>query len=220
MQIGTIVCHVQLYYLNPEIRWPRGTYSLPKAASGCPPGFASGCVHQDNEDSRNANRFHNTHLISGEFGRNIRICYCTRLHDDTSSAFSWPAGQYCIARRGGSCPSGFANGDIYWDDEDSRNANHISGHVPDGVYNSNTRIYYCCRRDGSRANPILLPTSTRFILYQHHSRGCQAVSGMRATEIHVRFDDEDSRNRNTCGGAHPYDTGCSNNHMIYLCYYS
>ena len=38
-------------------------------------------------------------------------------------------------------------GYLHWDDEDRRNANKRSGTLPDGVYNRNTKIYFCCRND-------------------------------------------------------------------------
>lgn len=201
-----------------QTSWPRGTYSLPKASSGCPSGFSSGCVFQDNEDSNNANSFGNTHLVDGSFGRDIRICYCTRR--SSSGSGSWPRGQYCIAKKG-SCPSGFRSGSLFWDDEDSGNANSVTGVVPDGSYNGDTRIEYCCRNDGSRSSAIRLPTSNSFILYQYRSRGCQRVAGMNSREISISFDDEDSGNINSCSGSHPYNTGCSGrNHHLYLCHYS
>jgi hypothetical protein len=198
--------------------WPRGTYSLPKAASGCSPGFSSGCVFQDNEDSGNENRFSNTQYLSGQFNRNIRMCYCTRTSSRGST--SWPRGRYCIAKKG-SCPRGFRTGELYWDDEDSGNINAITGVVPDGIYNRDTRIRYCCRGDGSSSTAMRLPTSNPFVLYQFQSRGCQRVAGMRYHEISITFDDEDNRNANSCSGSRPYDPGCpGRNHHLYLCYYT
>lgn len=40
---------------------------------------------------------------------------------------------------------GFHESSVYWDDEDSNNANSHHGTLPSGVYDKNTRIYYCCR---------------------------------------------------------------------------
>lgn len=40
---------------------------------------------------------------------------------------------------------GFLESSVYWDDEDSNNANSHHGTLPSGVYDKNTRIYYCCR---------------------------------------------------------------------------
>lgn len=41
---------------------------------------------------------------------------------------------------------GFNSGYITWDDEDINNHNEYGGLLPDGVYDSNTKIYYCCRQ--------------------------------------------------------------------------
>ena len=52
---------------------------------------------------------------------------------------------YCITR-GLFYVSGFTQGYITWDDEDIGNRNDHGGALPDGTYDSNTRIYYCCRQ--------------------------------------------------------------------------
>ena len=41
--------------------------------------------------------------------------------------------------------AGFQSGYIYWDDQDISNHNEAKGSLPDGEYNKNTKIYYCCR---------------------------------------------------------------------------
>ena len=38
-------------------------------------------------------------------------------------------------------------GHLHWDDEDNSNANKRSGVLPDGNYNCNTDIHFCCRND-------------------------------------------------------------------------
>ena len=38
-------------------------------------------------------------------------------------------------------------GYIYWDDEDNSNANRRHGVLPNGIYNENTKIFFCCRND-------------------------------------------------------------------------
>lgn len=40
---------------------------------------------------------------------------------------------------------GFNSGSIYWDDEDTSTDNAHGGALPDGSYNDDTRIDYCCR---------------------------------------------------------------------------
>jgi len=48
------------------------------------------------------------------------------------------------------------------------------GKLPDGVYNRNTKIFFCCRRDGSADLPIVLPTSVPFYLLKFGD-SCQKV---------------------------------------------
>ena len=48
------------------------------------------------------------------------------------------------------------------------------GTLPDGVYNRNTRIYFCCRNDGPADLPIVLPTTVPFYLLKFGDQ-CQQV---------------------------------------------
>ena len=50
----------------------------------------------------------------------------------------------------------------------------ILGTVPDGVYDRNTKIYYCCRDDGHFTTPIVLPTEVPFYLIKKGEH-CQQV---------------------------------------------
>ena len=127
-------------------------------------------------------------------------------------------GKYCIARYGGSCPNGFSSGYKYWDDEDSDNSNSKQDPLPDGDYGRNTRVYYCCRSDGSTSVGMSLPTSQPFVLYRYGGT-CQTVRGMSVRQLHVHFDDEDSSNDNSCSGSRP-DSSCDGNHDMNFCYYS
>ncbi|CAC5419765.1 unnamed protein product [Mytilus coruscus] len=197
------------------VSWPSGRYSFPKSQSGCPLGWAEGCRYQDNEDTHNVNDVSYNHHFDGIFGRNTKLCYCTKTTYGGSG--SWPRGNYCIARKGGSCPSGFRTGSIYWDDEDHANANSKNGVLPDGTYNRNTRIYFCCRSDGSVYSRIRLPTSEPFYLYQYTSSICQRVRGMSVREEFVKTDDEDSHNNSADSGSHPKKTDTT---RVHYCYYS
>ena len=52
---------------------------------------------------------------------------------------------------------------------------HVStGSVPDGKYDRNTKIYYCCRTDGTQSMKLTLPTEKPFYLLKYGSR-CQEV---------------------------------------------
>mmetsp|Transcript_42527 Transcript_42527/g.68433 ORF Transcript_42527/g.68433 Transcript_42527/m.68433 type:complete len:226 (+) Transcript_42527:58-735(+) len=198
------------------IDWPYGTYSMITPRSGCPSGWKWGWRYQDNEDTGNLNRMTSGHHFNGFFFDDMITYYCSKT--SSSGSGSWPRGNYCIMRYGSSCPSGFSTGSIYWDDEDSTNMNGNGGYLPSGSYTSNTRIYYCCRNDGSYYSSISLPTATPFYLMRYTS-SCQWVSGMRVTEEVIETDDEDSANANSVSGSHPKVTG-SGNHRLYYCYYA
>ena len=130
----------------------------------------------------------------------------------------WPNGSYCIAKKG-PCPEGFDAGSVYWDDENYRNLNYISGTVPDGEYNSNTLIHYCCRMDDEPSNSVVLPSDRPFCLIRTQPQ-CQEVVNMNVEDIIVRTDDEDDRgDGNKVFGNHPYRAGGKDNSIRY-CHYT
>ena len=75
---------------------------------------------------------------------------------------------------GGTCPTGFVGGGVFWDDENSNNGNRATGSQPDGYYGNNTAIYFCCRNDSDVTSPINLPHYQPFYLFPY-TDGCQAV---------------------------------------------
>ena len=117
------------------------------------------------------------------------------------------------------CFLGFLRGAIYWDDENNRRRNRKSGSLPDGTYDRNTLIKYCCRSDSSPDTPIELPSRKPFYMFRYTSYGCQMVKNMQVKEEWFQWDDEDDRNRNRKQGAHPKDTGDRYNHKLHYCYY-
>ena len=126
-------------------------------------------------------------------------------------------GQYCIFKKE-DCPKGFREGSIFWDDENDKNINKNGGTLPDGVYNEDTLIFYCCRTDGDKLKPVPLPVISPFYLKPFNSSECQRVEGAVATEEFIRFDNEDSANKDTQNGSFPYGAGKSN-HKLSYCYY-
>ncbi len=220
MQPWNIPRILHIFFTDPSITvpltWPSGKWSLPEPREGCEPGFTHGCRGHDTQGS---NAFTNAHLLTGSFQEDdINMCYCTKTSDITSP-FRWPEGRYCIARYGNVCPADFQNGQIYWDDEDSNNQNTVTGIIPDGTYDSNTEIQYCCRSDGDTEKKIDLPNMRSFVLYQYSYKGCQEVSGMSSEEVMVMYDNEDTFNGSKCSGTTPYDNNDCKNHRIYMCYY-
>ena len=203
-----------------DFQWPRGHFTILKAASGCPTGMYSGWRFQDNEDNNNENSWRPSDIqscIDFDVGRNLKTYYCTKRTDGGSP--SWPSGTYCIARHGDDCPSGFFDGLIHWDDEDSNNINSEMLPLPSGRYDRNTEIDFCCRSDGNHDIPMTLPPTQAFALYRYEGT-CQKVRGMNdPIELFVHYDDEDSNNANRCSGNHPGGS-CIRNHELYFCYYT
>ncbi|CAB4014791.1 Hypothetical predicted protein, partial [Paramuricea clavata] len=125
-------------------------------------------------------------------------------------------GQYCIFRRGGTCPKGFDEGFIFWDDEDTNNANRKRGSLPDGVYNSETKIEFCCRNDvfsisfwsivkcrAAGINLSGLPRCRELILMRHKG-SCPTISGYRGPYTgYLDWDTEDSGNKDEFVGVFP-----------------
>ena len=204
-----------------EFQWPRGQFSLVKPASGCPARMSWGWRYQDNQDDGNNNTWDPYDLdscVDISPRGNVKTNFCTK--ESESGSPSWPRGIYCIAKYGSSCPSGFREGSIYWDDEDDSNDNAVMQPVPSGQYNRNTKINFCCRSDGNHDTPITLPPTEPFALYRYHRR-CQRVRGMNEPmELWVHSDDEDTGgNDNSCSGSHP-DASCNHNQKLYYCYYT
>ena len=190
--------------------------------SGCPGTnlAGEGEVYQDNEDTNNANGLSTSWpvYLSGTFNRDTLMHYCTYSSADSNQ--QWPSGSYCLAKYTDSCPSGFTEGSIYWDDEDTSNANSVSGFLPTGTYGRDTKIYYCCRNDGSIYTPMVLPAEVQFFLYQYDSRGCQRVAGTAMWANWRYFDDEDHENRDSISGSHPHAIiDHRKNIKLFYCYY-
>lgn len=210
------------------LKWPKGTYALLQTTCGCPAGFDVGCIKQDNEDTDNQNRFAVTPLeaefsdyIAGEFGQDTELCYCVKQDMSADPSFTWQAGRYCIVSKGG-CHSGFRHGEIFWHDEDTNNKNERTGVLPDGRFDTDTQLSFCCRQDGDPNQEIVLPTDTPFVLYQTRERGCQKVAGMGVRELYMHMDNEDSGSRSNYQGYIPYiGQGCSvdRDHSLRACYY-
>ena len=110
------------------------------------------------------------------------------------------------------------SGFIKWDDENTQNQNSKSGTLPNGVYDKDTKIEFCCRIDGDKADPISLPTLKPFFLLAYDSAVCQQVKWAVVSVEWIWFDNEDRGNRDGKGGSYPYGAGIKN-HKIHYCYY-
>lgn len=212
------------------VLWPLGQYGLPMPKSNCPTahGFVwkRGNIYQDLEDNSNQTRISpQSHLQAIILqSTNVMRNFCIKTDMSTSldtTRKKWPKGQYCIYQKGSSCPAGMSNGSLLWDDENGvdgyRNRNSWNGTLPKGVYNHDTKIFFCCQRSGSYNVPIELPTDKPFYLLAFRPH-CQEVLNTGhimefieyATEIHNNHDKK----------SFPYPYGADfRNPRIHYCYY-
>ena len=196
-----------------------------QASSGCPTGWSSGSFTHDTEDKNNNNEvdrgminFLNIPWIPQD--DLIIVHYCTKPAG-TSIGYSWPPGRYCIGRRGGVCPSGFLEGLIKWDDQDNYNSNRVVEPILDWQYLGNPDKHYCCRSDGSAAEPIFLPPNEPFGMWRHGGT-CQKVTGMIEQEWRVVFDASNhGKDLSKCSGNHPDNDNCGGRDIfLWYCSYT
>lgn len=96
--------------------------------------------------------------------------------------------------------------------------NKKGGTLPDGIYDKDTLVRYCCRTDGDIYTPISLPVKSPFYLNTFNTSECQRVEGAIATKEFIRFDTEDSGNKDQQNGSYPHCAGIAN-HRLNYCYY-
>ena len=117
--------------------------------------------------------------------------------------------------------TGLDEGNIKWDDENEGNKNSYSGSLPTGTYDSNTKIFYCCRRDGWATNAINLPTDSPFVLFKYDNSQCQRVNGANVRSEFFRWDNEDTKPFvSSYESQHPFLEFKGNNLVIHYCYYT
>ena len=160
------------------VLWPQGTYGLPMADTGCPgdPNFTwrTGYRYQDMEDdTKNSQLSASSHLAANVHDGDVEQNFCmkTSTASDNSRPL-WPKGDYCIYKRGKTCPTHsstkFFEGYFYWDDENGKrgvNKNKKSGALPSGFYDVDTEIRFCCDVSGFYKKPIELPIDKPFYLF-------------------------------------------------------
>ncbi|XP_078363220.1 uncharacterized protein LOC144647310 [Oculina patagonica] len=206
--------------------WPSGTYGLPRSKLGCPQSYSSdwktGWRYQDTENSSPKNAFSDGfHMDAMIWKDNMNKSFCIKVKDNpVENEGMWPKGQYCIYKKG-DCPKLLNEGLIFWDDEDSNNQNTVGGTLPDGIYNHDTSISFCCRTDGDKSDPMVLPVSKPFYLLAYGSSECQQVKEAFVTEEFIQYDNEDTNNKDTWSGAHPNirDGDATTSRIITYCYY-
>jgi hypothetical protein len=148
-----------------------------------------------------------------------------KLDADSGDEKDFMPGKYCILKKD-DCPIGFKDGWIYWDDAARLlfpdTVQSYSGDLPDGDYNSNTKIIYCCRDDGNVWSSIKLPTDEPFFLLKNGPY-CQQVENMDVTEEWMLWVDESTVNLNQQMGFYPHmERGQQQmpHTKLFYCYYT
>jgi len=104
---------------------------------------------------------------------------------------------------------------VFW--ADSYSNDEKDGFFPDGRYSQYTEINFCCRTDGDKDEPILLPSKSPFFLLAYESAKCQmvkwAVTSLEWIYYFTHNKENDKRN-----GSYPYNAG-KMHPTIYYCYY-
>ncbi|CAB3996597.1 Hypothetical predicted protein, partial [Paramuricea clavata] len=226
---NTFTFHVQYHAKNlAGDEWPSGSYGLPRPKSGCPGGkengWREGWRYQDMQDAKNSSEWsrvsNGSHMLGAitvkRGNRDVNRTFCMKQNTGIQAKF-WPKGSYCIYKSA-ACPNFMTSGWAYWDDEDGNNINRKGGFLPDGVYDRNTKIYYCCQTDGNWYDSIELPVSQPFYLLTSSSTDtpkCQMVKWAFSYLEYIVFDTEDSNNRDAQGGEHLFVEG----RKLFYCYY-
>ena len=107
---------------------------------------------------------------------------------------------------------------VKWDDENTQNTNQGGGSLPDGTYNQDTLIHYCCQTAGNWHDPIELPVSRPFYLLTSSSVStpkCQMVKWAFSYLEYIEFDTSRPDNANQQLGEHVFLQG----RKSYYCYY-
>jgi hypothetical protein len=110
------------------------------------------------------------------------------------------------------------SGWVRWDDSDYENKNRKGGFLPDGSYDKDTKIEYCCQTKGHWCDLIELPVSQPFYLLTSSSADtpkCQMVKWALSYLEYIVFDTEDTNNGDAQGGEHLFLDG----EKKYYCYY-
>lgn len=167
-------------------KWPSDSFTLLSTQiTGCPSGFYEGSFTQHHKDTSlsHVSSIFSADVIYQPTSTTYNFCTKKKTHKNATS-ITWPSGRYCMYQMDGVCPTGFSSGYIQYDD--MQNPSNFSGILPDGQFESDSRFYFCCRDDGSRDNPISLPSGEPFNVFPS-SRYCQEVAGMTSDRQFVRI---------------------------------
>ena len=212
------------------ITWPSGYYGLIKPTDGCPTdtagfSFSTGWRQQYAHSGGKHSYSKNNHFEGTQNKNKVKYYFCMKNVENANTEYaqSWPAGQYCIyMQENGKCPDeAFSSGYIKWGDKDKKGkskkkSSKSSRNVPAGSYKKDkTKIYFCCREDGSTQEGMYLPNTEPFYLIRKGD-DCQEVNGMTVSTETMEIDSNEDRTNYK--GNIPYIKG-KNSYTMYYCYY-
>ncbi|GFR78726.1 apextrin [Elysia marginata] len=211
-------------------RWPTGNYALLQPKDGCPADqvFSGGNqaflkLHTQSQSSLDPPDSHSSAFPSDTKSTNdskkfvtLKFCEVTKQQVDT---VRWPQGSFCINKMiRKSCPTGFRDGRVQFDTEDTDHSSQSSTNV--ALIVGTPFLYFCCQNSTSANIPIQLPTHSSFLLYRYGG-ACQAVQGMSVSEEYVQINTEDGRNVDSLISSHPdIDQPGDSVIKLNLCYYT
>lgn len=198
---------------------------MPKSRCPSSRGFhwVSGYIYQDLENDNSRTTVSSDAHFRGWVSNDVVQYFCIKNHSSPAidaNRGPWPAGEYCIYQKGSSCPAGMQRGSVLWDDENfnGTNKNNNSGSLPAGVYNQDTKIFFCCQISGYYFNPIELPIDKPFYLIAWR-RYCQYVLNAVHRKEYIVYDTEDDNNHDKQTYPFPYGANVFPEPHIYYCYY-
>ncbi|GFR87459.1 MACPF domain-containing protein 8 [Elysia marginata] len=193
--------------------WPEGSYALLQPRAGCPVDltFLGGdasyfVVHTESSSgTKNQNSYTEALPLStvtklGPSAQLFTLRFCEARRDFTSQR--WPGGSYCINKMSRKpCPSGFDEGAINLDVEDTNTTSDLRGSVIT-EFGDRAKIEFCCKESAFSSYRMRLPNSSPFLLYRKGGT-CQPVYGMKVSEESITIDTEDNNNGDTISGSIP-----------------
>ena len=184
-----------------DIAFPEGQYAFPAHSSGCPDGsFLLGSRTQINDGGNLKTQPFSVGFDVSDKKVEHKFCIKDLPSEDTI----WPGANFCMYRRSGTCPKGFKDGFIQFNDSPtSTSPNEQSGELPDGVYGDDTRFEYCCTNTGFSKDELLLPSRKLFSLIKRRKQNCPKVRGMhyKVNNLRIRNGKDDGIAK--AGGHHP-----------------
>ncbi|XP_074643504.1 uncharacterized protein LOC141900487 [Tubulanus polymorphus] len=211
-----------------KLKWPRGSYGLPKTKTGCPSGtWEHGSRYMQVSNRNKWDATIETHWQSDSINRNwIKQHFCMKSESrdseqEKNTNVNWPVGRYCIFKNGEYCPSGFYSSWVRWT---GHTHGKNDGTVPTGSFlTDKTTINFCCKKDGKYTDEIVLPTDKPFYLFQERfAYGCQLVYGMNVTHGSIAWGSKYGDRTTHCesGNGPKCYTNESNLQMrLHYCYY-